>query len=1279
MNNEKNTGDVTASCPDCGSIMSLKTARKGKYAGSQFYGCSSWPSCKTIVNIDSKNSNHSESNIETKEASQVPVFWKDRVSRKGWYSEYISIGSMPSFSSILNKDKDNFLKLKQVISHTFILENSMRERSNIKDANFIGSLAIKLLQRGHAPFCSKGVEDQLIKEFSLEKMIITSQNKIDIKNQLKPNNNLSEEEIISRLSNRDIFIFDEELNVRGSSEDFFDSHFEEQFFNKFIPNEISEEAGHWLTPQASLDLILKSNGIEGSNSRRVDFLFSHPNDTFVIELDGGEHEENEIDDQERDDALATCGIEVIRIPNSEVEKMTGPNISNVQNRIRKALQALELNDLNSNLVEAFFYSTYASKLQYSVARALKNGWLDSDDWHIKVKGLQFISAQAMQDFIRMVSGFDDIYSTSICPKNIVLESDEGSYNISLKEIRKIKSIEKINNIHLIIAIEANKSPYHAVVGESSIDIEDIIIRPCFIPITMAIEDMYLGERRKMDQDRNINKSSLNNFIQDIFRKEAFRDSQIKSIENLLKNIDSVILLPTGAGKSFIYQMAGLLMPGITLVIDPIVALMEDQVEGLNQYGIDRVASISSSQKNRHQDIKRTKNGEFQFIFVSPERLQMPQFRDALRGLAQTSIINLAVIDEAHCVSEWGHDFRPAYLNVSRNIRNIGKDRESNPPPIAALTGTASRSVLRDVLADLEIDQSNSESIIRPDNYDRKELNFYVIKADSPTFSDTTLQGALKVLPEKFSIPQSEFFQINGNNTFSGVIFVPYAGKGPHVNYGVKKTQELVENSTSASSAMYSGSDPTRNHHDWENQKRKNIKDFKNNKIPLLVATKAYGMGIDKPNIRFTLHYGIPGSLEMFYQEAGRAGRDRRDAQCGIIYSEYSETKNDEMLNPAISLDELKRLSSKKIPMAEKDDVSRQLWFHTNSFEGIQAEMQYVENILENFETLDRDHHAEMRWKDDIDQKSKEKALHRLTRIGVIRDYEVDYSKKTFTVQITVFDLEKCKDNLLNYVASSTPGRAKTFKNELKNIQANNSKINASMLANLLIDFTYDIVERARRSALRETVLLARNSSSDQEIRSRILDYLQEGVGASQIEELIMNDAVELNDWTEKINLALTPVDASELRGLSMRFIESYPDHPGLLLMRSITEMICSQNDEVTSSQSLYSSFQSSREKYDIDDTQWIAILEWLDSMQAPLRKKIMPVLAITFYKLIRDKLIADEMLENFFIEIINKVRDPYLSCISDIYEASLAMSELEKTTNVIQTVLRNKQINELLG
>ena len=148
--------------------------------------------------------------------------------------------------------------------------------------------------------------------------------------------------------------------------------------------------------------------------------------------------------------------------------------------------------------------------------------------------------------------------------------------------------------------------------------------------------------------------------------------------NTLRHSDTVVLLPTGAGKSIVYQLAGLLMPGITVVVDPIVALIEDQVQGLQSLGIGRAVGIVSSmagREERNRLLKQIERGEYQFVLHTPERLQTPEFRNTLRALREISLVNLAVIDEAHCVSEWGHDFKPAYLNLANNLRRFAADSD----------------------------------------------------------------------------------------------------------------------------------------------------------------------------------------------------------------------------------------------------------------------------------------------------------------------------------------------------------------------------------------------------------------------------------------------------------------------------------------------------------------------------------------------------------------------------------------------------------------------------
>ena len=264
-------------------------------------------------------------------------------------------------------------------------------------------------------------------------------------------------------------------------------------------------------------------------------------------------------------------------------------------------------------------------------------------------------------------------------------------------------------------------------------------------------------------------------------------------------------------------------------------------------------------------------GEYYYILHSPERVQSPAFRNALRALAEVALVNLAVIDEAHCVSEWGHDFRPAYLHLADNLRRFGRDETDAPPPLLALTGTASRAVLRDMLADLGIDKNRSDALIRPESFDRAELTFEVVRTAPPEDPKAKLRGVMNTLPHRFRLPRGEFFRRSGRNTASGIVFVPTVTAR---DYGLKDAREAVRSATKTQVTMYSGGPPKGfERASWDAVKRKNASSFKQNVVPILVATKAYGMGIDKPNVRYTVHFGMPSSLESFYQE-GRASGTR---------------------------------------------------------------------------------------------------------------------------------------------------------------------------------------------------------------------------------------------------------------------------------------------------------------------------------------------------------------------------------------------------------------------
>jgi ATP-dependent DNA helicase RecQ len=1256
-------------CPICDGSMQKRVRKRDQ---APFWGCSSFPRCKGTLNFTENDEESFAAKSKKKKSisSEDPIFpvsFSNAIERKGWFSEYLLIGSIPSFLSFIYKDKN--LNLKNILSQTFLLENSNRERSLSGSRDLISSLVIKILQRGSIPFTTFNVEQKILKTLDFASFLKPKTGDSDLSERLD-NQNIDLKELVNSLVDKPGFSFDDEFDQNN----LFDSELEKNFLLEWVSKNFGMKALNWFIPQANLDIILESHGVKGEGYRRTDFLFSHPKKTIFIELDGEEHEtEKSKSDQERDDALASCGFKVIRIPNEQIISGEGDCLEELKKILEKVFKGdSESPKDTNNYAKAAMYSSNASKLQYAVCLALKYGWLSENNWSIKVLGAEEIAPEAMQDVLLYIEAFSNLYDRKVSPEKIILKTENECYEISPDGFAKINSKEEY--IDVVISLEFKNSPFESVVGESNKDRADFVIRSVFLPIKLSSKIKFKNERVFISEDLDDEEieKNLKIFLKGLYRKKDFREAQSKSITNLLRGIDTVVLLPTGAGKSFIYQISGLLMPGSTIVIDPIVALMEDQVDGLKNYGIDKVISISADNKNLDTDIKLVSNGEYLFILHSPERLQTSKYRAALTSLSQLSLVNLAVLDEAHCVSEWGHDFRPAYLNVSKNIRHMCKDQKGTYPPIGALTGTASRSVLRDVLTDLAIDPDNENSLIRPDSYDRKELNFFISKPpDSSSYSAGTFEGVISSMPQKFGIPEGSFWGSRGEETCSGVVFAPFvAGQSDQT---VAKALDLVRKVTNASTTAYAGKVvPGYEEKNWSEVKRENVKAFKNNKTPMLISTKAYGMGIDKPNIRFTLHYGMPSSIEAFYQEAGRAGRDRKKSFCGIIFSEFSEERTNALLDPSKTIEEIRDEYAKSSGI--RDDIGNQLFFHLLSFKGIDIEINQIKKALKEIGSFEFENKIEMPF--NKISKDQENILQRLVKIGALGDYEKEHGQQKYVLKINAFKLEKGKNLLKEYVTSIAPGRLQEFSKELENINSESSEENILALCDSYVRFTYDFIERARRSAIREMALLARRSSANKDIKQVIQDYLQEGVSVESLETLLQQTKVNLYDWLGKLEKISNKSDANELKGQVIRLLESYPDHPGLLYLRSMTEMLTNSRDVISATNDLKYSVSSSIFKYSVSVFEWDLILKKTSNILGSKSKENIFFILKAILELQEETVLNKEDIPLFY-KYIEDLNDKDIKFLVLIKEINLLFINLKKCVEPIQNLSDDKNFLKL--
>ena len=319
--------------------------------------------------------------------------------------------------------------------------------------------------------------------------------------------------------------------------------------------------------------------------------------------------------------------------------------------------------------------------------------------------------------------------------------------------------------------------------------------------------------------------------------DSFRAGQKSVIDSILAGSDAFAVMPTGAGKSVCYQIPAVLLPGITLVVSPLISLMQDQVKALNEAGVQAAFINSSlSEKDYNETIRKARQGTYKIIYIAPERLVTEGFL----ALAKSVPISMVTVDEAHCISQWGQDFRPSYMKIVEFVKTLEKR-----PIISAFTATATETVREDIVCTLGL--QNPFTLVN--GFDRENLFFQVEKPKNKE------QYILKY--------------ISGHSGDSGIIYCA-------TRKNVDNIYELLKSKGISVGKYHAGMSAV--------ERKKMQDDFVFDYTSIVVATNAFGMGIDKSNVRFVIHYNMPQSMENYYQEAGRAGRDGLDAKCILLFS-----------------------------------------------------------------------------------------------------------------------------------------------------------------------------------------------------------------------------------------------------------------------------------------------------------------------------------------------------------------------------------------------------------
>jgi superfamily II DNA helicase RecQ len=902
------------------------------------------------------------------------------------------------------------------------------------------------------------------------------------------------------------------------------SNFESDFLFKYLPSKNLEFLSQLFESQRKINTIVRPEAVRDFHSQQVDFSFEFPylhentftlygekkvtyyNTGLIVEIDGSQHAQipQRTLDTQRDDAVKETHWQTKRISDFKktdfadwVNKSTSLKI--VKENFKKNLEGNWLQILQLTL------SPFAiARVQKTIVELILSNNLDlkKKQWNIiaierDVPCVNIAIDDLKQQFQNLYSLSDSKFEFPEINLQILNTKEFAESSLQKKGTKTITSYSSSENFDLLIdvsmlrknGIEKFETSFkakcvatirstHYINSERKIYTSDFID---YKPATKKLENETYYEFPET-------KKCLTFFLQNIFRKKEFRAGQLPILNRALQGKSVIGLLPTGGGKSLTYQLASMLQAGVTIVIDPIKSLMQDQYDNLLKNGIDSCNFINSKLSREEKAIATSQviESKMIFSFVSPERLQIEDFRTSLKEMHKNKVyFSYCVIDEVHCVSEWGHDFRTSYLSLGRNAIEFCKTKNKNFIPIFGLTATASFDVLSDVERELSgngLTDIDTDAIVRFENTNRVELQYQIINVDvefdrdenfkpklkdgevitlpvqpiKTNIKDATaiekqkeLQRIIDMIPanisqfneqsekiidwtkDRFSTEEAvnrnirienfdseKFFDDTNSN--GGIVFCPHRTwlfgvtdkfkwdkysedifddngniihkRGEFVldenNNKVKlppdKRRAVADciNKENIQVGIFMGSsdEDERVGKEIEAESFENQRKFINNEQNLMVATKAFGMGIDKPNVRFTIHFNIPSSIESFVQEAGRAGRDRKIALSIILFNQqrvsiFNQRLLDQ-LNPRLSAntfnllnqfknqkfykDEipsvLKAIGNEELIQHEKEilekagtiftDKDNLLFFHSNSFKGQAKELVVINELLQ---------------------------------------------------------------------------------------------------------------------------------------------------------------------------------------------------------------------------------------------------------------------------------------------------------------------------------------------
>lgn len=956
-----------------------------------------------------------------------------------------------------------------------------------------------------------------------------------------------------------------------------------EFFYEIIPNYLREFSfiQQLILPEAAINEI---TGIETNEfyESRVDFYL--PQAKLVIEIDGCQHK-GDIDqevDKKRDEHLYSNGITTVRIDTGDIrEKSTKFNEKIEEIRAcliahKKELYKYDnflkgyLSDEDKSKLNQALIATAVIRFQITILQLLECGKLDvkADTWNIRIleRDIHGFADIALKDLLLWLKNLCKLYKISFSGPKL---------NIELCHIEsELYNNDKADEVKIDFSVLKRWTNECERFRKTVFVRNDYYEEKNYFKVSTAEPIKYRIVLDGDDSDYN----SLIFVLENIFGFNEFTPGQLPIITNALACVDTVGLLPTGSGKSLCYQFVALLQPCVSFVVDPIKSLMLDQKDNLDRKHINRTNYISSDQngeeKGRIQ--KEFAEGKYLFVWISPERFQTKTFREYLEQLNTTMMIGLAVIDEVHCISEWGHDFRTSYLNLSKTIR-----KHCPSAVFLGLTATASVNVLKDILIEFEIKRGNVKTL---PSFTRKELTFEVIKDNGQTINGKKL--CLEKLLDKLT-RHRDVLTLSGKNTRSGIIFT----RSVNGQNGCYKLANDLSARYGTKVYWYSGKVPEINKRrlmtDKAFNKYKNEvqKAFKNNAFPLLVATKAFGMGIDKSNIRYTIHFGMPGSMEALYQEAGRAGRDKKPAGCYVLYSKENKGKEhiDKIFDLNSTVDDISEIYE-KIQFDGRDIFSNMfLWLsNQESFE------QDYHNMEEIVEKVAKPNSSELiiKCKDfHLSLAQLQKIIYKLSIIGIVDDWTIkdwNQEKGFIVVDFCEYTDESIMNGLLKYIKKYD----KDF--DINNENKETNQYHEILCQDLpvyrkaykiLIRWQYENIAYNRRQSIKNLADLCEGFTDSDYFQNILEDYFKFTDVTYSFDDIAENPK-KYDNWfstflkcEDEKKEQLTVSELKSLKANLSRFLESYRYNIGLNWISGMVRLILKEYEDVDGKKRLQSAFE----------------------------------------------------------------------------------------------------------